>query len=364
MFDLQPYVCTLEDCSASNRLFLTRAEWSQHEFTVHRLNWACNWCQGPPATFSRAEELKQHFAKSHPGEVTKAQMPLILEACERPMSSFGPSSCPFCTDWEALLPHNTAKAFGRHLARHLQQLALESIPLSIEGLEVRDANGASEGDDLAIGDSGDEEAPSFYLSDATMAEELGFKTALESLRKEVEERAKAAERAEANALSRQKAIEEYEMRAKARGETVDMKAFIAATTEEENERRVDAEKVKQLAQTVEQIRADYEADITAAEDQNRRENRAWTEGEGKAREMFEEILKAEAELKAQLKAQQEASAETDASSEARLQFTDAVGRRFAFPRHICRRWVVSHPFPQLTDQDSRFHLRHLTDPTH
>ena len=89
--------------------------------------------------------------------VTEAQMPLILETCERPIKSFGSESCPLCTDWEPPSTKENVKSFSRHLARHLQQLALEALPLAIDGLEIRDASGLSDAESRASYGSGDEE---------------------------------------------------------------------------------------------------------------------------------------------------------------------------------------------------------------
>lgn len=62
---------------------------------------------------------------------------MLVEACERPIKTFETASCPLCTDWKPLTTEDNAKNFSRHLARHLQQLALEALPLAVEGLEIQ-----------------------------------------------------------------------------------------------------------------------------------------------------------------------------------------------------------------------------------
>ncbi|KAH7198805.1 uncharacterized protein B0J16DRAFT_360480 [Fusarium flagelliforme] len=156
--DLQPYVCTFEDCAISNRSFPTRAAWFQHECTVHRLQWNCNWCSQSDTTFHSAKDLKKHLDNTHSGMVTEAQMPMILETCERPIKSFGSDSCPLCADWEPPSTKENVKSFSRHLARHLQQLALEALPLAIDGLEIKDTSGLSDKESSLSYGSGDEEA--------------------------------------------------------------------------------------------------------------------------------------------------------------------------------------------------------------
>ena len=61
---------------------------------------------------------------------------MLMEACERPIRTFETTSCPLCTDWKPSTTETNAKIFSRHLARHLQQLALEALPLTVEGLEI------------------------------------------------------------------------------------------------------------------------------------------------------------------------------------------------------------------------------------
>ncbi|CAG7566372.1 unnamed protein product [Fusarium equiseti] len=118
----------------------------------------CRTIQNPDTIFGSAEDLKKHLNNTHAGIVTEAQMPLILETCERPIKSFGSNSCPLCTDWEPPSMKENAKSFSRHLARHLQQLALEALPLAIDGLEVRDASGLSDEESSLSYGSGNEEA--------------------------------------------------------------------------------------------------------------------------------------------------------------------------------------------------------------
>ncbi|RGP58884.1 ankyrin repeat protein [Fusarium sporotrichioides] len=142
--DLQPYMCTFRNCKSGNKSFSTRGEWFEHESYFHRWQWDCSWCNSPNGTFPSSEEFRQHLNKSHPGMVTEAQMPLIVEACERPIKTFDSGSCPLCEDWRPASANNNAKGFSRHLARHLQQLSLASIPISTPGLEIKISDDASE----------------------------------------------------------------------------------------------------------------------------------------------------------------------------------------------------------------------------
>ncbi|KAK7422735.1 hypothetical protein QQZ08_009359 [Neonectria magnoliae] len=60
-----------------------------------------------------------------------------FESCERPLKYFDASSFTLCNDWKPSVRQvENTKDFGRHLARHLQQIALEALPLSINGLKL------------------------------------------------------------------------------------------------------------------------------------------------------------------------------------------------------------------------------------
>jgi len=72
--------------------------------------------------------------------VAESQMQTILDAFKRPVRHSKLLSCPLCDEWEppdSLIDQGSPSGhYYRHLARHLQLLALESLPLSIEGLEI------------------------------------------------------------------------------------------------------------------------------------------------------------------------------------------------------------------------------------
>lgn len=131
--DLQPYICTFEDCSSGS--FSSRHEWFSHEIESHRKQWHCSKCHS--GKFTSASSLRDHFDSVHPGSFTNTQWPLILKTCERPLRKFGSSSCPLCFSWDP--PEGkayNAEEFCRHLGSHLQQLALTALPITIEGLVV------------------------------------------------------------------------------------------------------------------------------------------------------------------------------------------------------------------------------------
>lgn len=55
------------------------------------------------------------------------------------MTKFDASACPLCSEW--VPPSEEAinlREFRRHLARHLQQISLEALPLYIDGLVIQE----------------------------------------------------------------------------------------------------------------------------------------------------------------------------------------------------------------------------------
>jgi hypothetical protein len=104
---------------------------------LHRREWICILCNDSNKPCKTAKQLEQHLISAHNGEITSSQFDMLVEACERPIKTFETASCPLCTDWKPLTTEDNAKNFSRHLARHLQQLALEALPLAVQGLEIQ-----------------------------------------------------------------------------------------------------------------------------------------------------------------------------------------------------------------------------------
>ncbi|KAF5686214.1 ankyrin repeat [Fusarium denticulatum] len=133
--DLQPYVCTFKDCTAD--LFTTREEWFSHEINIHRQDWECILCNNANTVFSNADLLRNHFKLAHSKAVNVNQLDTILEACKRPTKQTDISGCILCDEWAPpAVESQNMKEFCRHLARHQQMLALEALPIAVEGLEV------------------------------------------------------------------------------------------------------------------------------------------------------------------------------------------------------------------------------------
>ncbi|KAK1750909.1 cold-shock' DNA-binding domain-containing protein [Echria macrotheca] len=137
-FDLQPYVCTFENCTSG--LFETRHEWWQHELDTHRRKWRCTICPSTQTVCGDKTQIEHHLRTRHSSVLSEAQIPFVLSSC-RDSSDADIGGCPLCPDWppaEADLKSSKGgNGLVRHLRRHMQQLALASLPLFIEGLEIR-----------------------------------------------------------------------------------------------------------------------------------------------------------------------------------------------------------------------------------
>ncbi|KAK0609445.1 hypothetical protein B0T14DRAFT_531959 [Immersiella caudata] len=148
--DLQPYICTFERCPSASLLYSARHEWMAHEMSQHRRKWACVLCAPAGSAVDSQVAMTTHLRDLHPNAVTETQLPVLLEACEQDQKHFAPSSCPLCESWQSDPPAgepypDNARLFYRHLGHHQQLLALEAMPLYIEGLEVDTQDGDERG---------------------------------------------------------------------------------------------------------------------------------------------------------------------------------------------------------------------------
>ncbi|PGH08788.1 hypothetical protein AJ79_05887 [Helicocarpus griseus UAMH5409] len=119
--DLQPYICTFPDCPTPNRTYNRRRVWFNHEKTVHR-----------SARYQRDG--------GSPSSV-------ILPQISGPVDNVSTVDCPLCKETVRNLNH-----LERHLARHLEQLALFAMPRAVD----EDLHGSRGGDN----DGSDNDNPS------------------------------------------------------------------------------------------------------------------------------------------------------------------------------------------------------------
>ncbi|KAI0010163.1 hypothetical protein F4779DRAFT_579009 [Xylariaceae sp. FL0662B] len=119
--DLRPYTCTFADCASPDKLFATRHDWIYHEVQLHRRQWKCQECS---RSFFDKKEMAAHLRQVHSPSGTERQLLLLLEMSERPMDEAQIELCPFC------LATMSLKRLLVHIAEHMEQLALFSLPLA------------------------------------------------------------------------------------------------------------------------------------------------------------------------------------------------------------------------------------------
>ena len=163
--DLRAYVCTFEDCTAG--LFQSRTAWFDHEMSTHRRMWVCLSCED--VAFDASDGLNKHFKKLHAEDLLETDEQAVnamVAVSSRPMERIPAESCPLCDEWAGqLVSHvqdpniqsplqsklmTTVQQFRRHLAGHLEQLALSAIPMSFDPSNVsrEDSDVSSEDGDL------------------------------------------------------------------------------------------------------------------------------------------------------------------------------------------------------------------------
>ncbi|KAG9250111.1 uncharacterized protein F5Z01DRAFT_428247 [Emericellopsis atlantica] len=145
--DLRAYVCTYPQCDGL--YFGDINEWFSHEMETHRVQYACPLC--PNKVFEHKKHYLAHIHKHHPTLLEHADKHLVLDMARQPLERIPAQDCPCCSDWVDRVrarahppptsPDDTVcvvpTIFKRHLASHLEQLALFAIPL---GSNVSEAN--------------------------------------------------------------------------------------------------------------------------------------------------------------------------------------------------------------------------------
>lgn len=132
--DLEPYLCTWDDCKRADKTFPTREAWFRHELDSHRIPkvWFCQSCK---MEFAESEELEVHLKETHDETLSPEQLKLMAGMCERySQKPLGTQPCALCgTHCE------DAEVLKDHVGVHMEQLALTSIS-SDDGLDEDDTN--------------------------------------------------------------------------------------------------------------------------------------------------------------------------------------------------------------------------------
>src|SRR5256885_3462388 len=122
--DLQPYICTIGGCSEDLATFPTRQLWFEHELTKHRAKTLleCHECLRQCDTEA---EFLHHHKSEHARYFTKSQLRGVLSSSRKYMFfSLVQLQCPLClqSNWAS------QDKFVTHLGRHMEDIALASLP--------------------------------------------------------------------------------------------------------------------------------------------------------------------------------------------------------------------------------------------
>ena len=132
--DLEPYMCTWDDCIRADITFPTREAWFRHELDNHRVPkvWSCQSCK---KEFTKSEELEGHLKEKHDSTLKPEELSLMALMCERhSQKPLIDEPCTLCGTHCA-----NADVLKDHVGEHMEQLALTSIS-SDDGLDEDDSD--------------------------------------------------------------------------------------------------------------------------------------------------------------------------------------------------------------------------------
>jgi hypothetical protein len=145
----------MDKCSQPLETFADTKEWLSHMDAEYRktiVRWTCNAKHESPADFSSEKAFVDHMKDVHPKVATKSQLPIITKRSGKPaVQMFG--NCPLCgwvpdsnqnqdsvvqeqgeDDVKAIMEADKIRMkskLNKHIAEHLQDIALRSLPEEI-----------------------------------------------------------------------------------------------------------------------------------------------------------------------------------------------------------------------------------------
>ncbi|KAF2013043.1 hypothetical protein BU24DRAFT_453311 [Aaosphaeria arxii CBS 175.79] len=150
--DLCTYVCVFPDCDAP--YFGDIDDWFRHELQNHLVRYKCKLCQNK--SFANQKSYMKHISENHTELLQLGDEDSVIKLGQESLDVISTEDCPCCSDWTARqrsqvpyeegsskMPVEAVKVipavFKRHLASHLEQLALFAID-----------NGVQDDDDLTV----------------------------------------------------------------------------------------------------------------------------------------------------------------------------------------------------------------------
>jgi hypothetical protein len=131
--DLQPYICLQEDCSLPSVRYSTLGSWTEHLRNFHGHEWRCIF--GCSDAFFQRTSFEDHMLSEHSDLFTGEELPTLVDICMKHTLAFGTARCPCCKE-----TIGGSNAFYRHLADHMESLALLSLMPNLLCRVSTDAN--------------------------------------------------------------------------------------------------------------------------------------------------------------------------------------------------------------------------------
>lgn len=114
--DLEPYVCLCINCGASDNLYSDREEWFQHQ-EQHYWTWRCGSINHTP--YEHYEHFTKHLESEH-GLPQASLEHTNVEQLYRVPRDPSTLTCQIC--------QQPSKDLRKHVARHLERIALFALP--------------------------------------------------------------------------------------------------------------------------------------------------------------------------------------------------------------------------------------------
>ena len=118
--DLQPYVCTFQDCKIPDSTYESRHDWFSHELH-HRTWWEC--IDGCNLHFHLRSDFQEHIQLVHPEWSGTDRLGDIMHTCERAINMNTQAECVLCQQKLSSLTQ-----LRRHLGKHHEELSLFALP--------------------------------------------------------------------------------------------------------------------------------------------------------------------------------------------------------------------------------------------
>ncbi|XPS78886.1 hypothetical protein M3J09_010885 [Ascochyta lentis] len=138
--DLQPYVCTFENCTSADRTYESRREWFSHELQEHRQVWNC--IEGCQQSFRSQNQFQAHLKHSHTQSIADRGIDVVAKSHSTYAAASISTDCPLCRR-----PVSSLRQLRSHLGKHQRQLSLFAIPSSVHEEQEEDRSPSNETSD-------------------------------------------------------------------------------------------------------------------------------------------------------------------------------------------------------------------------